>query len=155
MATTTSTTVGCVPVVGDAGLPVVKNFLKPWDMDEQALYWWNTSGQDLSRMMDEAEYPHTTKLDFLNFYRNVICPRLGAKPEPGCLPTAVGWDGNPFEYSWEFKGSTKKAGVRFVLDLSETRPPNKEHPLSLETVEGVLDVLSKKSPLYDDTWVRK
>lgn len=129
---------------------IVKN---PAELDEGALYWWLTSGQDLTRMMEEADYPEQTKQQFLDFYREVICPLLGGRPEPGCMPTAVGWDGNPFEYSWEFKGSTKKAGVRFVLDLSEVRPPNAESPMSLATVEKVLDVLSKKSPLYNDHWV--
>ncbi|RYP59318.1 hypothetical protein DL769_008582 [Monosporascus sp. CRB-8-3] len=117
-------------------------------------YWWRTSGSDFSRMLDEADYPEETKRQFLGFYKDTICPLLGAPPKPGCLPTAVGWDGNPFEYSFEFKGSTKKAGVRFVLDLSELRPANKERPLSLENVETILETLAKKSPMFDDTWHR-
>lgn len=122
------------------------------DVDGE-MYWFRTSGQDLARMMQEADYPDETKSQFLTFYRNTICPLLATKPRPDSRPTAVGWDGNPFEYSFEFKASTKKTGVRFVLDLSEYRPPNLENPLSLETVEKVLDVLSAKSPLYDDHWV--
>ncbi|WQF88042.1 Putative aromatic prenyltransferase [Colletotrichum destructivum] len=124
------------------------------DKDDDALYWFRTSGQDLARMMYEANYPVETSNRFLTFYRDVVCPLLGGRPQPDSLPTAVGWDGNPFEYSFEFKGSTKKAGVRFVLDLSEVRPANREYPLSLATVEKVLDVLSTKSPLYDDHWHR-
>ncbi|KAK2608292.1 hypothetical protein N8I77_006910 [Diaporthe amygdali] len=123
-------------------------------LNEDALYWWRTSGQDLARMMHEADFPEKTQSQFLDFYRTVICPLLKGRPQPDSLPTAVGWDGNPFEYSWEFKGSTKKSSVRFVLDLSEARPPNKDCPMSVETVERVLEVLSKKSPLYDDHWHR-
>ncbi|RYP62758.1 hypothetical protein DL770_009539 [Monosporascus sp. CRB-9-2] len=117
-------------------------------------YWWRTSGRDLSRMLDEANYPEETKRRFLDFYRDTICPLLGDPPGPNCLPAAVGWDGNPFEYSFEFKGSTKKPGVRFVLDLSELRPANKEWPLSLENSENVLEMLARKSPMFDDTWHR-
>lgn len=123
-------------------------------LDDDALYWWRTSGLDLARMMEEASFPDKTKDQFLTFYSSVICPLLKGRPQPGSMPTAVGWDGNPFEYSWEFKGSTKKSSVRFVLDLSEVRPPNKNCPMSVDTVEEVLKVLKDKSPLYDDHWVR-
>ncbi|KAI1676099.1 Trp-DMAT domain containing protein [Pyrenophora tritici-repentis] len=92
-----------------------------------AMYWFRTSGQDLARMMQEASFPEETSRQFLTFYHDIICPLLANKPKSDSLPTAVGWDGNPFEYSFEFKGSTKKPGVRFVLDLSEARPPNHEN----------------------------
>lgn len=124
------------------------------NLDDDALYWWRTSGLDLARMMEEAAFPDKTKNQFLTFYSSVICPLLKGKPQAGSMPTAVGWDGNPFEYSWEFKGSTKKSSVRFVLDLSEVRPPNKNCPMSVDTVEEVLKVLKEKSPLYYDQWVR-
>ena len=123
-------------------------------LDDDALYWWRTSGLDLARMMEEAGFPDKTKNQFLTFYSTVICPLLQGKPQAGSMPTAVGWDGNPFEYSWEFKGSTKKSSVRFVLDLTEVRPPNKNCPMSTNAVEVVLRTLKHKSPLYDDHWVR-
>lgn len=119
-----------------------------------ASYWWRTSGQDLSRMLQEANCMEECQRQFLDFYRDTLCPLLGNKPKSGSLPAAVGWDGNPFEYSFEFKGSTKKPGVRFVLDLSELRPSDKDYPLSVENVENVLEVLAKRSPMFDDTWVR-
>ena len=122
-------------------------------LDDDALYWWRTSGLDLARMMEEAGFPDKTKNQFLAFYSSVICPLLKGKPQAGSMPTSVGWDGNPFEYSWEFKGSTKKSSVRFVLDLTEVRPPNKNCPMSVDTVEEVLKILKDKSPLYDDHWV--
>lgn len=130
-----------------AGIDVTK-------LDDDALYWWRTSGLDLALMMEQAGFPDKTQDQFLTFYGNVICPLLKGKPQAGSMPTAVGWDGNPFEYSWEFKGSTKKSSVRFVLDLSEVRPPNKNSPMSVDTVEEVLKILKDKSPLYDDHWVR-
>ena len=117
-------------------------------------YWWRTSGQDLSRMLQEAHCSEAARDQFLDFYRDVICPLLGNKPESNSKPAAVGWDGNPFEYSFEFKGSTKKPGVRFVLDLSELRPENKEYPLSIANSEKVLETLAKRSPMFDDSWVR-
>lgn len=117
-------------------------------------YWWHTSGQDLLRMLQEAHCPEAAQHQFLDFYRNIICPLLGTKPESNSKPAAVGWDGNPFEYSFEFKGSTKKPGVRFVLDLSELRPENKEYPLSIANSEKVLETLAKRSPMFDDSWVR-
>ncbi|KUI73675.1 4-O-dimethylallyl-L-tyrosine synthase [Cytospora mali] len=117
-------------------------------------YWWRTSGQDLSRMLVQAGYSEECRRQFLDFYRDVICPLLGGKPEPSSQPTAAGWDGNPFEYSFEFKGSTKKAGVRFILDLTELRPARKDKLMDMTNVNQVLEVLRKRSPLYDDTWHR-
>lgn len=122
--------------------------------DEGPSYWWRTSGSDLSRMLQEASYPEEAQRQFLDYYRDTICPLLGNKPESNSIHAAVGWDGNPFEYSFEFKGSTKNPGVRFVLDLSELRPADKEHPLSIANSEKVLETLAKRSPMFDDTWVR-
>lgn len=118
-------------------------------------YWFLTSGTDLSRMLQEANYPEEAQRLFLDYYRETICPLLGEKPEKDSKPAAVGWDGSPFEYSFEFKGSTKKASVRFVLDLSELRPANVEYPLSIRNSERVLNTLVKQSPMFDDTWVSK
>ncbi|CZT12199.1 uncharacterized protein RAG0_16114 [Rhynchosporium agropyri] len=141
-------------IVEQSKLPTSFVEIDQTKLDDDALYWWRTSGLDLARMMEEAEFPGKTKNQFLTFYSSVICPLLKGKPVRGSMPTAVGWDGNPFEYSWEFKGSTKKSSVRFVLDLSEVRPPNKSSPMSVDTVEEVLKILKHKSPLYDEHWHR-
>ena len=117
-------------------------------------YWWRTSGRDLAGMLHEANYPEEAQRQFLGFFRDTLCPLLGNKPECDSLHAAVGWDGNPFEYSFEFKGSTKNPGVRFVLDLSKLRPCDEEHPLSIANIEKVLDTLAKRSPMFDDAWVR-
>ncbi|KAH7313942.1 aromatic prenyltransferase [Stachybotrys elegans] len=105
-------------------------------------------------MLDEANYPQQTKHQFLDFYRDTICPLLGSAPGPGSLPTAVGWDGSPFEYSFEFKGTTRNPGVRFVLDLSQLRPADDEHPLESPNVNAVIKTLSMTSPMFDDSWHR-
>jgi DMATS type aromatic prenyltransferase len=130
-----------------------KPILEAESVGDGPFYWWRTSGQDLSRMLVEAGYPEECRRQFLDFYRDTICPALGGRPEPSSRPTAAGWDGNPFEYSFEFKGSNKKAGVRFILDLTELRPARTEKPIDTTTVERVLDVLRKRSPMYDETWV--
>lgn len=120
---------------------------------EDAYYWWRTSGQDLSRMLEEAGYPQEAKRQFLNYFRETICPTLGGKPDSNALRTAVGWDGSPFEYSFEFKESTKSAGVRFVVDLTQLRPGDKSAPLTTKTTENVIESLAKRTPLFNDNWV--
>ncbi|OTA83738.1 hypothetical protein M434DRAFT_400630 [Hypoxylon sp. CO27-5] len=122
--------------------------------DGGSSYWWRTSGQDLSRMLEEAGYPDEAKRQFLNFFRDTICSQLGGKPDNTSLRTAVGWDGSPFEYSFEFKESTKSAGVRFVVDLTQLRPDNKTFPLTTETTEKVIESLAERTPLFDDNWHR-
>ncbi|WYZ39583.1 hypothetical protein EsH8_III_001497 [Colletotrichum jinshuiense] len=96
-------------------------------------YWWRTSGQDLQNMMKEADYPEEIQHQFLQYYREAMCTQLGAKPEANSIKAVTGWDGNPFEYSFELKGTTKNPGVRFVVDFSPLRP-------------------AKNGTMFDDTW---
>ena len=117
-------------------------------------YWWNTSGRDLSNMLHEADYPEEVQAHFLSYYRDNICPLLGARPDSTSTKSGVGWDGNPLEYSFELKGSTKKPSVRFVVDLSELRPADENNPLSMATTQKVVDALAERTPGFDDTWYR-
>ncbi|KAM7211365.1 Aromatic prenyltransferase [Rhypophila decipiens] len=127
------------------------------DLDGLA-YWYATSGHDLERMMQLAGIPETAQYPFLEFYRNVLCPALGAKPEhpsssfPSQRSSVLGWDANPFEYSFEFKGSTKKAGVRFAADFTEHRPNNSLNPLSMSQSRHIIDYLRTRVPGFDSTW---
>ena len=115
-------------------------------------YWWNTSGRDLSNMLHEAKYPEEAQRRFLKYYRDTLCPLLGNRPDSDSAKSGVGWDGNPLEYSFELKGSTKSQSVRFVVDLTELRPADKENPLSMATTQKVVDELAQKTPGFDDTW---
>ena len=117
-------------------------------------YWWSTSGRDLSSMLHEANYPEEVQRHFLSFYRDTICSQLGPRPDSTSTKSGVGWDGSPFEYSFELKGSTKSQTVRFVVDLSQLRPADKTNPLSMATTQKVVDSLAERTPGFDDTWYR-
>ena len=117
-------------------------------------YWWITSGRDLSNMLHEANYPEEAQRNFLSWYRDTICPQLGNRPDSTSTKSGVGRDGNPFEYSFELKGSTKSQTVRFVVDVSQLRPADKTNPLSMATTQKVVDSLAKETPGFDDTWYR-
>lgn len=115
-------------------------------------YWWMTSGRDLARMLHEADYPADAQRQFLVFFRDTICPALGGRPESNSLRSGVGWDGNPFEYSFELKNTSKETAVRFVVDVSSLRPADEAHPLGIKNFESVLSTLSNATPGFDDTW---
>lgn len=115
-------------------------------------YWWETSGRDLARMLQEAGYPADAQRQFLVFFRDTICPALGERPEPNSPRSGVGWDGNPFEYSFELKNKSSETSVRFVVDVSALRPADEAHPLSIKNFESVLNTLSRATPGFDDTW---
>ncbi|KAM7185247.1 Aromatic prenyltransferase [Naviculisporaceae sp. PSN 640] len=121
-------------------------------------YWYATSGQDLERMMRLANVPKTAQHSFLNFYRNILCPALGEKPQPSHTPnpthrgSLLGWDGNPFEYSFEFKGSTKKAAVRFSADFTQHRPNDTLNPLGMSHSRDIIEYLRPRTPGFDSTW---
>lgn len=117
-------------------------------------YWWKTSGRDLSNMLHEANYPEEVQRQFLSYYRDSICPLLGARPDSTSSKSGIGADGNPLEYSFELRGSTKKKSVRFVVDLTELRPADRNNILGMETTQKVIDSLAEKTPGFDDTWYR-
>jgi DMATS type aromatic prenyltransferase len=68
--------------------------------------------------------------------------------------SGVGWDGNPFEYSFELKGSTASQAVRFVVDFSQLRPADKNNPLSIVGSQKVVNSLAARTPNFNDTWYR-
>lgn len=120
----------------------------------EPFYWWNTSGRDLANMLHEAGYSEEIQRQFLAYYRDTICPRLGHRPREGSTKSGVGRDGNPFEYSFELKGSTKKQAVRFVVDVNQLRPVDKTSPLSIVHSQQVVDSLAGRTAGFDDTWYR-
>ncbi|RLL97902.1 hypothetical protein CFD26_105210 [Aspergillus turcosus] len=131
--------------------------LKPESLgsaSETQPYWWLTSGRDLARMLQEAQYPEDAQRQFLLFFRDTLCPMLGGRPEADSLRSGVGWDGNPFEYSFELKSSGGAQTVRFVIDVSPLRPADEANPLGIRNFEIVLDALAKRTPGFDDTWYR-
>ena len=132
--------------------PVFQSLESETAASEIQPYWWLTSGRDLARMLQEAQYPEDAQRQFLNFFRDVICPQLGGRPEANSLRSGVGWDGNPFEYSFELKSTSTEQNVRFVVDVSPLRPADEAHPLSIKNFEVVLDALAKKTPDFDDAW---
>ena len=121
-------------------------------IDEESQYWWETTGLDLAKMLREANYPEEALHRFLAFYRENVCPRLGSRPKSDSAKSGIGKDGDPFEYSFEFKGSTKSPGVRFGMDLSPLRPADAANPLSIENSQKVVDALRLRTPDFDDSW---
>lgn len=117
-------------------------------------YWWSTSGRDLSNMLHEANYPENAQRQFLTYFKDTLCPLLGSRPDSNSTKSGVGWDGNPFEYSFEVKASTKTPTVRFVVDVSQLRPADKFNPLSITNAQNALDSLAARTSGFDDSWYR-
>lgn len=119
-------------------------------------YWNATAGADLARMMRLAGTPEKTQAGFNHFFATQLAPALGGKPDGSGTQkgSVVGWDGSPFEYSFEFKESTKTADVRFVADVTKHRPLDAERPLSTAHGRAIIDYLAKHTPNFDSTWDR-
>lgn len=128
------------------------------EKSEDAVYWWLTSGRDLDRMMQEAGYPDEVQRQFLAYYRDTICPQLGQRPSGSSVKSGLGWDGSPFEYSFELKSSTASESVRFGADFANLSPPDDDEagpgPLDLSRAEKVINSFAGKTPGFDDTWYR-
>ena len=122
--------------------------------DLESQYWWKTTGHDLANMLVEADYPEEVQRRFLTFYRDHVCPQLGSRPGQGSAKSGMGRDGDCFEYSFEFKGSTQNPGVRFGVDLSLLRPVDTANPLSIVKSQEVIDEIGKRTLGFDDTWYR-
>ncbi|KAF3916554.1 hypothetical protein ABW20_dc0102474 [Dactylellina cionopaga] len=119
-------------------------------------YWWRTSGRDLSNMMLEARYPDEVQRQFLAYYRQTLCPRLGQQPSAKSAKSGLGWDGSPFEYSFELKSSRASESVRFGVDFGNLSPPdgNDAGPLDMTSTQKVVDSLAGRTVGFDDTWYR-
>ncbi|KAG6010753.1 hypothetical protein E4U21_004141 [Claviceps maximensis] len=141
-------------------------------------YWWLTSGRDLAHLMQESNYPDHVARQFLSYFRQSICPRLGDEVTPASKKSGLGWDGSPFEYSLELKSTGSSQTVRFGVDLANLKAPAAGHgrdggeqekgqesrqDQEREDVEGVLstsgtrkvvDTLVGRTLNFDDTWYR-
>lgn len=121
-------------------------------------YWWLTSGRDLENMMQEAGYPNEVQRQFLAYYRQTICPQLGRQPSANSAKSGLGWDGTPFEYSFELKSSSASESVRFGVDFGNLSPPDGDDtglgPLDITSTQKVVDSLAGRTPGFDDTWYR-
>lgn len=102
--------------------------------------------------MAVAACPEEAQRAFLSFFRDTISPHLGSRPDSNSGRSGVGWDGNPFEYSFELKGTSGTPSVRFVVDFTQLRPSDKNYPLSISNTQKVVDELARKTPGFDVTW---
>ncbi|KOS19523.1 Tryptophan dimethylallyltransferase [Escovopsis weberi] len=119
-----------------------------------AEFWWLTSGQDLARMLNEADYSEAARDAFLAFWRDVVCPQLGSGPGPTSGKSSISWDGNPFEYSFDLKGSTAKPKVRVCVDATQLRPGNPSRPLCTATTRRIIAWMRDHLAGFDETWSR-
>ena len=124
-------------------------------------YWWLTSGHDLAHMMQEAGYPDDVARQFLSYFRQHLCPQLGDEVTPASRKSGLGWDGSPFEYSFELKSNSTSQSVRFAIDLANLKGPSangdeQELPGVLDTsgTDKVVETLVGKTIDFDDTWYR-
>lgn len=108
-------------------------------------------------MLNESNYPEEVQRHFLSYFRDTLCPQLGSRPDGTSVKSCVGWDGNPFEYSFELKDSTKSPAVRFGVDLTQLRSADNINPLSMATAQKVVDSLAERTPGTApwNTWSRK
>lgn len=129
---------------------------KPKAIENAAVtsYWWNTSGHDLAKMLEQASYPTEVQHQFLSYYKNVLCPLLGNPPGKDSARASTAWDGNPLSYSFELKGSSRSQSVRFTADLTELRPAPTDNPLGTGNTDKMCEGLSKQTPGFDDRWVK-
>ncbi|KAK2734607.1 hypothetical protein FQN55_002586 [Onygenales sp. PD_40] len=88
-------------------------------------FWWTSSGRDLARMLQESSYPEEVQHSFLTFYRNNVVPLLGDRPDETTPKSMLCRDGT-----------------------------DKSNPLGITTSQRFVNILSQKTPAFDDTWYR-
>lgn len=109
-------------------------------------------------MMQEAGYPEEVRNRFLTYYRDTICPQLGRKPSADSAKSGLGWDGTPFEYSFELRSTSTSEAVRFGVDLGNLNPldgnASERGPLDLTGTKTAVASLATSTPEFDDTYYR-
>ena len=121
-------------------------------------YWWQTSGRDIANMMQESGYPDDVQRLLLDYYKQNICVQLGKQPSANSAKSVVGWDGSPFEYSFELKSTSASESVRFGVDFANLTPSehgdNTSGPLDTSRTQKIVDSMAGRTSSFDDTWYR-
>ncbi|KAI9162715.1 aromatic prenyltransferase [Paramyrothecium foliicola] len=141
----------CKPQTQDS--TIFRSFASPGTADER--YWWNTTGRNVANMMKAARYPEATQHVFLSYYRDLVCPLLGAPPNVDNPNQAKSWtwDGSTHEYSFELKkGELDQPEVRFVLDVSPLRPIYTKNPLTTRYTDALVETFAQRTPGFDSAW---
>ncbi|EMD58956.1 hypothetical protein COCSADRAFT_41511, partial [Bipolaris sorokiniana ND90Pr] len=113
--------------------------------DEDARFWWETTGPILARMMELIGYDQDTQHKHLLFYYMYILPALGRRPSPEGHPN--GWesfmtdDCSPLELSWEWGMSAGESRVRFSIEPIGKHAGNSADPLNEKMVFQLIDTL--------------
>ena len=88
--------------------------------EENAQFWWTTTGRLLAILLHQAKYPVTTQCNILLFYFSFLVPELGCRPD--FLGRFIHWksfmaDSNmPLELSWEWDPEDKSPTVRLSIE---------------------------------------
>ena len=88
--------------------------------EENAQFWWNTTGRLFAILLHQAKYQATTQCDILLFYFSFLVPGLGCRPDfSGKFNQWKSFmtDSNtPLELSWEWDPEDKSPTVRLSME---------------------------------------
>ena len=88
--------------------------------DEDAAFWWHTTGHLLGLLLAEASYDLHSQYQALLYYNRCIVTSLG--PRPDDIGTHKIWksymtdDHSPLEFSWNWSDSTKPPKIRCTVE---------------------------------------
>lgn len=125
-------------------------------LNEDAWFWWETTGTTLAAMMQRAGYDTHLQYQGLLFYYHYLAPALG--PQPTADGRQANWesfmtdDHTPIELSWSWTKERAKPIVRLGIEPIGKHAGSRNDSLNTAATYELIEKIRPISPALDLTW---
>ena len=134
-----------IALTADSEIIRVLNARLP-SLDVDQAFWWRTTGYTLANMLRQAGYSLNAQYESLLFYRFVVVPSLGSRPEhDGSIlkwPSYVTDDFSPIEYSWNWDGLKGTPKIPFAIEAMGSQSGSGVDPFNQAASKELISRLS-------------
>jgi DMATS type aromatic prenyltransferase len=134
----------------------VWHVLSAWlcPVDHTMLFWWNTTGPLLAKLLSEGHYDVHVQYQHLLFHYHYIIGSLGPQPSSKGLPKL--WksfmtdDFSPLEFSWSWDGALPS--VRYSIEAIGAAAGTAMDPFNQHTTIALVEKLQSAYPKVNWQW---
>ncbi|KAL9099333.1 MAG: hypothetical protein Q9187_009511, partial [Circinaria calcarea] len=130
-----------------AGLP---------SLNEDAAFWWQTTGSSLGIMLFQAGYDMHGQYEGLLFHYRYVVGWLGPRPTTSGIPrnwkSYIADDFSPLEYSWSWESVGASPKVRYLIEAIGPNAGMAVDPFNQEMTMDLVKQLPSAAPNSDWKW---
>ncbi|KAL6702395.1 hypothetical protein ACN47E_002200 [Coniothyrium glycines] len=123
-------------------------------LDENARYWWESSGRVMAILLEDAGYSQSAKHTCLDFFAKSICPNLGAAVDSknSQWKSFMTDDHTPIELSWDWHTGLKAPQIRFSVEPIGRQAGTAQDPRNQKIAPEFLELVKSNIPSADMQW---